>query len=74
MPVLCMCTIAGGELMCTGVQGGMFGYSGDHPPGDVKGHEDFIKSLRQPDVWEVSFPWCKVIAVCRPLVLSVSER
>ncbi|CAL5222755.1 g5166 [Coccomyxa viridis] len=32
--------------------GGMFGYSGDHPPGDVEGHMDFIKSLRQPDVWE----------------------
>ena len=35
------------------LQGGMFGYSGDHPPGDVEGHMDFIKSLRQPDVWEV---------------------
>ena len=31
----------------------MFGYSGDHPPSDVEGHVDFIKSLRQPDVWEV---------------------
>ena len=41
----------------------MFGYSGDHPPGDVKAHEDFIKSLRQPDVWEVSFTCCKVIAI-----------
>jgi len=35
------------------LQGGMFGYSGDHPPGDVEGHINFIKSLRQPDVWEV---------------------
>lgn len=41
----------------------MFGYSGDHPPADVKAHEDFIKSLRQPDVWEVSFTCCKVIAI-----------
>lgn len=32
----------------------MFGYSGDHPPGDVEGHVEFIKSLRQPDVWDVS--------------------
>ena len=46
------------------VQGGMFGYSGDHPPGDVEGHVDFIKSLRQPDVWDVRahfLPYCRAI-------------
>ena len=51
--VVTMRTCAVGSISLIGLQGGMFGYSGDHPPGDVEGHVDFIKSLRQPDVWEV---------------------
>jgi 2-polyprenyl-6-methoxyphenol hydroxylase-like FAD-dependent oxidoreductase len=35
------------------VYGGMAGYHGDHPPGDLKGFLEFARSLSQPDVFDV---------------------
>ncbi len=35
------------------VYGGMGGYHGDHPPGDLKGFLDFARSLSQPEVFDV---------------------
>jgi 2-polyprenyl-6-methoxyphenol hydroxylase-like FAD-dependent oxidoreductase len=38
-----------GGVVC----GGMGGYHGDHPPGDLKGFLEFARSLSQPDIFDV---------------------
>jgi 2-polyprenyl-6-methoxyphenol hydroxylase-like FAD-dependent oxidoreductase len=56
------------------VYGGMGGYHGDHPPGDLQGFLEFARSLSQPDVFDI-LSQCELISpIARYRIPSANRR